>query len=162
MSETPGSGTLPRARLAIVVALLLAAWLAWRLWPSEERRVEAKVREAGAAVEAESLLTLAGCISRDYADGQGRSYEMVLGAAKGLVFDRYDELAISFRSCKVTVSGTKATAAISVQARGKPAGGTSGALEALFGDRELLDFVIGLRKGSDGWKIVSIDESDTL
>jgi len=149
----------PRARVAAGVGALLAIWLAWRLLPSEERRVEAKVREAAAAVEGKDLLALAGCLSRSYADAEGREYQDILAAAKGIVFDRFDDIDVSFRSCRVTVSGAMASAAVSVQARGRRRGGSK--VDALFGDRDVFDFNLGLRKESGGWRIVRIDESET-
>lgn len=123
--------------------------------------MESRIKEAAAAIEEESLLGLAGCISRDYADPEGRSYETILGVAKGFVFDRFEDIEISFLSCRVTVTGAMASAAISVQARGTPSGGGKrDTLEALFGDREVRDFVIGLKKSTDGWRIVRIEESE--
>jgi len=151
--------TSPRTRLLAGVGLLLGIWLVWRFWPDEARRVEAKVKEAADAVEREDLFDLAGCLSRNYADASGREYQDILGAAKGLVFDRFEDIEISFRSCQVTVTGTLASAAISVQARGKPNGASR--IDALFDDRDVFDFHVGLKKESDGWRIVRIDEAET-
>jgi hypothetical protein len=143
-----------RKRVVLLSVLLLVAAGGYALWPSEARRVEKCVRGAAAAFEREDLLGLAGYVARDYADQQGLGYEEVLAAAKGQ-FDRYDDMKVDFSGVDVDLKGARAQVAARASVRGRPArGGDAG---GIFGDGDVLDLRIGLRKGSDGWRIASVE-----
>jgi len=140
-----------RWRLVAIPLLAIAAILFYRfVFPSDRTLVERRVHAAARAFEEERILDLAGCLSRDYQDDAGRTYETILGIAKGIM-NRYSGMKITFRKLTVNVTGERAKAEMTVHLSGEDSSG--GKLSQYFGDQDARDFTAYLKKTKWGWRI---------
>jgi ketosteroid isomerase-like protein len=141
-------------KIALVAIIGLTLIIVFRLLPSEDRKVENRVREAARAMEEEAIFDLAGCLSTDYADESGMTKQAILGYAKGL-FDRYEGLDVDFLRLSVDRNGEKAnvTAKIHVEGTDKKGREFGGFWEG----EDFVDITIGLKKISNQWLIYKVN-----
>jgi len=147
-----------RLRLAAIPILLIAAVLLYRVvFPSDRTLVERRIHAAGRAMEEERILDLAGCLSRDYQDDAGRTYEVILGFAKSLM-NRYSGMKVTFRKMTVSLSGERAKVEMTVHLSGEDSAG--GKLSDYLGEQDVRDLTAYLKKGKQGWRIHRVEEGN--
>ncbi len=144
--------------ILIALGLILAAWLVFRIIPSDENRIHRLIHEAAKAVEREDLDGVMGVISLSYRDSYGLTY----AAWRALFqrgFNKYMDIRVWIRSLDIKVNGDEAEATFSLRVEATVAATTGDPDKLPTRDVGSLERAkLRFKREALGWRVVSGEE----